>query len=203
MSVFAPWVGADYAQQSVKILLLDESHDFLDNTGQRVDFTQSVIGDVKKYNAPKWGKTRMFSRIFFALTGKKGEDVSLEEWAVFWDGIAFYNYLQSAKLKDPRNGIPPELWLKSKQAFFEVVKELQPDLVLAFGHELFGKIWEMKEKKHLDAHHLDLLIPGLRKPIRVIKFRHPSSPRFKFSESHTLVTEAVAAKTQEDLGKSP
>jgi hypothetical protein len=190
--VFSPWVGPNYSEQPVKVLLLDESHDFFNNARERVEFTQSVIGDVRQYPAIKWGKTRMFSRIYFACTGKKVEDAGLEEWAAFWDGIAFYNYLQTTKLKDPRTGVLPELWIKSKQPFFDVLKELKPDLVFAFGHDLFGKIWDMREKKHIDAHHLDLLVPGLEKPVRIVKFRHPSSPRFKLSDSHTLVTEAMA-----------
>lgn len=192
MPVLPPWIGPHYSRQPVKILLLDESHDFFNNARERVEFTQSVIGDVRQYNAVKWGKTRMFSRIFFALTGKKVEDASLEEWAAFWDGTAFYNYLQTVKLKDPRAGVAPELWIKSKQAFFDTLKELQPDIVLAFGHDLFGKIWEMREKRHIDDHHLDLLVPGLDKAIRVVKFRHPSSPRFKLADSHNLAAEAVA-----------
>src|SRR4051812_32450195 len=114
-SVFSPWIGPEYSAQDVKILLLDESHDFLNNAGERLDFTQSVIGDVKQHNAAKWGRTRMFSRIFFACTGKNVEDSTPEEWKAFWDRIAFYNYLQTTKLKDPRVGVAAELWVKSKQ----------------------------------------------------------------------------------------
>ena len=62
-----------------------------------------------------------------------GHDTDVEDSKRIWNSVAFYNYIQRAMTKARTDPPTPEDFEVSKEAFYEVLEELQPDLIIAWG----------------------------------------------------------------------
>jgi hypothetical protein len=136
---FTPWKGESYAENGFhgkKILVLGESHYCADSGVLDSDFTEEVVKAFLSYTkgeAPHehWMNTfTHFTKMFL------GEPLEKEEILEFWDAIVFYNYVQRA-MSQPGVSPSDEDFENSAPAFFEVLKEYKPDLVIAWGNRLW------------------------------------------------------------------
>ena len=140
---FYPWVGKDYSTGGIfpkKILIVGESHycgneDCNGKCGFR-DFPEGGCENFTKDTIMKYlsgdctdGWTRTFKKFERSLINK---ETSLEESYQIWQSLAFFNYLQVAMEKARESGTMED-YKNAEKAFFEVIEELQPDLIIVWG----------------------------------------------------------------------
>jgi hypothetical protein len=179
---FQPFEGSSYRTPTLfpgRLLILGESH-YLgepekDNTP---DFTQRILRKVAAdHLMTKW-KTPYFRNLFYVFTGKSNRAVEQEDWETFWESIAFYNYVQSARLTHGRMRPNRDEWQEANAPFRTVLSRLQPELILITGTGLLGHVSAM------DGVHERKERPGIWIPNGDNTFAyarciyHPSSVRF-------------------------
>ena len=118
---FHPWVGSNYENMPLKILLLGDSHH--GEEGNK-DFTKDVI---RLFCHNQLKQKRFFNGIIWTLYGNNND---LENK---YNNIAFYNYVQKL-VSGPRIRPPHEDYMAAQAPFIEVLKKLQPDIVISFGY---------------------------------------------------------------------
>lgn len=144
--IFEPWVGEFYYEKGYgdkKILILGESHYCKwecagcgDTKAECCpDMTNKVINNYLNYKNGK-GKFNSSMNTFTRFTNVfLGEKCNNENVNNFWNSIVFYNYVQRG-LKEPRSSPTPEMFKQSEDAFFEILNEFTPDIIIAWGERL-------------------------------------------------------------------
>ena len=186
---FKPWIGKDFESCGIfgkKILVLGEAHlcggcedcGKVDNAEECADFTsKDCVKLLLDGHSASWtGAFRKFER---SLTG---HETTLDESRKIWDSVAFYNYVQKA-MDSSRKA--PE-WIdfrNSEDAFFEVIDELRPDLIIVWGatrmYDLLpgGERWREGDELVIDNYKVNngyyRLSDG--KETRVLWVYHPSA----------------------------
>jgi hypothetical protein len=138
---FEPWVGNKYTDGfcGKKILVIGESFYCSEEEAIATLTTQIVEdylairkGDFRKNNGD-WTKTYLkFERSLV------GEETTPEDSRTIWDSIAFHNYLQVPMSGARESGLPID-YKNAETAFFEVLNDLQPDLIIVWG---VGKLFD-------------------------------------------------------------
>lgn len=169
--IFQPWIGADYQAGSAhncRILILGESH-YGKPTDARLDFTNYIIG---RYAITE--RRRFFSVVqrLVSLDTKRGR-YSLASKRAFWNSVAFCNYVQAIVGRKARQRPTPAMWDTGSNVLLQVLKEIQPEVVVVLGVEL---------KKHL---------PALPTGIEIAYIKHPSGRGMKYSECHPPIRAAI------------
>ena len=146
---FLPWVGKNYESSMFgkRVLALGESfycHQPCIDCGasQHPECVRAIIDRVGYYldgrdgviEKEKW----MNTYLKFERSLVNHETDSQESHAI-WDNIAFYDYLQEA-MGGPRVLVSPELYEASAEAFSKVMDQLQPDLIIVWGTQLWSKL---------------------------------------------------------------
>lgn len=153
---FLPWVGAKYENgilgydnnnailygktpnQGKKIMVLGESH-YCANP--QTEATKDItINGVRSYLEPLsehegWHNTyTKFAKSF--IGNIEYNQKNKEE---FWQHVLFYNYVQTSV---PQRGVPPSdtQFQESEKAFFEVLSQYQPDLIIVWGKRLYNNL---------------------------------------------------------------
>jgi uracil-DNA glycosylase len=76
-----------------------------------------------------------FTKVFNLLNGESRWD----NQSSFWDDVCFYDYVQ--KIMDvPEQKVPSEYYENAELPFFEVLKKIEPDIVIVLGKELFKEL---------------------------------------------------------------
>ena len=157
---FYPFVGSKYKSKSPKIMILGESHYFdpnLDISNLNKEQLDELDGDkyysraviINDYfssirenstNPNKWIQCYRYTSAMIA-----GKGYHLSDYV--WDYISFYNFFQKSigHGAGSQKFITEELIENSKKAYFEVIKILEPNLIIAWG---VGKLlykWVPKE----------------------------------------------------------
>ena len=143
---FEPWVGKNYKTSGYngkKILVIGES--FYCSEEEAVATLTTIIvedylairkGEYRKNNG---GWTNTYLKFERSL---KGKVTTPEESQTIWDSIAFYNYLQVPMSGARESGSPID-YKNAEKAFFEVLNDLQPDLIIVWGvGKLFNNLPE-------------------------------------------------------------
>lgn len=109
-------------------------------------------------------------------------DTTPVESRKIWDSIAFYNFLQRA-MNGPRQAGAYTDYENSEPAFWDVMEELQPDVMIAWGVTRMycnmpgGDAWSQEEDIVVDGYHNRngwyTLKSGKR--VRAIWVYHPSA----------------------------
>lgn len=173
--VFEPWVGSKYLknQFGVKILILGESH-YGDKTDEYPDFTKDVV----KLWAQK-NKIAFFTKITKSVLNYDTTNyLSDAERIEFWEHVSFYNYVQEIVGEGPRVRPIEDMWAKSEVALKEVIKSLDPQVLLVLGKELANNL------------------PKLPEGIEVCYLQHPSSGGFAYSKNNYLIQKAILSISQ-------
>lgn len=138
--VFDPWVGKTYENGGCfckKILLLGESH-YGQNMGSSM--TKDIIYDQTYSNYTR----SIYTNFERAL---KGEETNPDDREKIWNSVAFYNYVQTC-ISKTRKSPSEEEFSDSEEAFFEVLDELEPDVVLVWG----TRLWENLPNTNFEAY---------------------------------------------------
>lgn len=202
---FFPWIGKNYETgiNGKKILILGESHicggcqAYCGNL-EVEDYacrylTDKTIGDFFSYKSGnreiyrKWMDTyTKFSNVFH------NKHLTEDELKDFWNSIIFYNYVQYSTDKARKTPDYKE-FVNSEKAFFEVVAEYKPDLIIAWGVRLWDLLPEGGEYKSLKEATLINNGKGLyyytvdNKDIAIMHVYHPSTSAFSYSIYDTIV----------------
>ncbi|MCQ2981483.1 MAG: UDP-N-acetyl glucosamine 2-epimerase [Treponemataceae bacterium] len=131
---FEPWVGSNYwagCCYGKKILILGESHYGSDYSPKK---TVDLLNDQANSN---WTH-KTYTKFERALTGFETNEKSRNE---IWNEVAFYNYIQDL-LPTPDDKPTQKQWDSGINAFYEVLNELQPDVLLVWGDRLWSHLPE-------------------------------------------------------------
>lgn len=194
---FTPWVGMNY--QSVgfkkrKILVLGESH--YRDKAMVPDETEWTCQCVAEQVATDY-RFRFWTGIAKSFLGKIP---NLAERKDFWHSIAFYNYVQKPVGKGPRVRPTEAMWKGSEVGFQSVLEALAPDLVVAFGKQM----WEWlpheavhNESKKILDHKVEVCgyRSGKDKIATTVSLPHPSSAGFNGATWHPVIKELITGPT--------
>ena len=182
---FEPWKGENYLTSGFKgkkILVIGESF-YCSEEEAVATLTDKVVTDYLairnaeyRENNGRWTNTYLkFER---SLVGK---ETTPEESREIWNSIAFYNYLQ-VPMSGPRESGAPIDYKNAEQAFFEVINELQPDLIIVWGvGKLFYNLpedkWTWGKPLNVDGWDINNGYYQLdnEKQVRCIAVYHPST----------------------------
>jgi hypothetical protein len=156
---FKPWKGDNYEKDGVfrkKILAIGESF-YCSEKDAVATLTDKVVNDYLairdgKYRENDGGWTNTYLKFERSLQGK---ETSPEDSHKIWNSIAFYNYLQVPMSGARESGSAID-YKNAEIAFFEVINELQPDLIIVWGvGRLFNNLpednWEWGESLDVDG----------------------------------------------------
>jgi hypothetical protein len=203
---FRPWVGENYKAKGFngkRILVLGEScycgtcpgcggftvddvdwdaEEWQAECRNKIPEVVTRFLDYKNGKMPFQGYMRTFSRFTNIFTGHQ---CTAEETQNFWKSFVLYNYVQTA-LKGP--GIAPEQWEwdTGKEAFFEVLADYNPDVIIVWGKRLWDHMpTGIREDKSFPNRWGD----GLRyynngkRDIPAYACYHPSRPPFSTEDT--------------------
>ena len=138
---FMPREGKKYSStgyQGKKILVLGESLYGVEVNKDGVSPTKQVV-DWYLEEKEKEGKTRRHRRAFNMFTNVVlGKPANYKQASCFWESVVFYNYIHATVLNVSRKSPQKEDFEKSKAAFFEILEEYQPDLIIVWGKRLWN-----------------------------------------------------------------
>ena len=131
---FKPWVGENFSEGglwSKKMLILGESHYQWDKD---ISLTKNLTIQCVREQIDGVSTKAFWTNIVIALRNIRP---SLEDKYRFWHSVAFYNYIQCNVGFGPRVRPSDEMWEKSREPFFEVLNELQPNCIIVLGYQLW------------------------------------------------------------------
>ncbi|MFC4666568.1 hypothetical protein [Falsiporphyromonas endometrii] len=176
--VFHPFVGKNYQAgiNDKRILVLGESHYCASTSDVRPTLTTEIIEDLFDPKSPHEGYKTTYIKFIQALAGR---DLSFQEREELWNRLAFYNYVQ-VPMVGPRVAPSSADFANSEDAFFQVLKQLDPDKIIVWGKRLFENM------PATGFQGPDISIPGFSpantwiysngsKDILTIPINHPSS----------------------------
>lgn len=185
---FKPWVGGNYQNGGIfkkRILILGEAHicggcgdcGKFENADECGDFTTNNCMDVL-LSGEKASWTATFRKFEKSLVG---HDTSLDESREIWNSVAFYNYVQKS-LDGSRKSPEWVDFCNSKDAFFEVLENLRPDLIIVWGvtrmwNNMPSAGWDEGEAMVIDGYEVKngWYTLGNRHRVRAIWVYHPSA----------------------------
>lgn len=146
---FEPWIGKNYQTNGFngkKILVIGESFYCSEEDGKKyaTTLTEKVVTDYLairngEFRENDGGWTNTYLKFERSLVGKETTPDNSQE---IWNSIAFYNYLQIPMSGARESGSILD-YKNAEKAFFEVINELQPDLIIVWGvGKLFNNLPE-------------------------------------------------------------
>lgn len=135
---FLPWIGTNYKEgiKGKRILVLGESHYCANESEAVATLTQDIIKDLFDENSVHEGYKNTYTKFAKALVG---EDLQFSEREAVWNSVAFYNYVQFP-ISEARKSPTAEEFLNSEAAFFNILNDLQPDYIIAWGKRLYNNL---------------------------------------------------------------
>lgn len=135
---FSPWIGNHYHKgiKGKRILVLGESH-YCENEKDAIpSLTIDIIKDLFDENSLHEPYKNTYTKFAKAL---EGSDINFQDKKRIWNSVAFYNYVQ-VPISEARKSPTSEQFKGAEEAFFQVLEQLQPDYVLAWGQRLYDNL---------------------------------------------------------------
>lgn len=175
---FLPFVGKSYNNKNMfgntKIMVLGESHY---GTVPSASITRDVLNSYLDPSMEREGWMNTFVKFERSLVDK---ETSREDSKIIWDSLLFYNYVQ-VLMTGPREAATMQQYRDSEEAFFQVMEEYQPDVLIVWGKRLWSKLpytdWEDGEEIRVDNYPVDNGYYTLKNghKVRVFCVYHPSA----------------------------
>ena len=156
---FEPWKGDNYDTGGIfgkKILAIGESF-YCSEEDAVATLTDKIVNDYLAIRNGEFlenngGWTNTYLKFERSLINK---ETTPEERQKIWNSIAFYNYLQVPMTGARESGSSID-YKNAENAFFEVINELQPDLIIVWGvGKLFNNLpednWKWGETLNVDG----------------------------------------------------
>lgn len=140
---FMPWVGSRYATEGfegLRVLIVCDSHYGMKRY-ERPTVTQEIVlalGQRKRHPDAVKALARHphFAKIATSMhNATRAGDVGRAQLKAFWDHVSYYNFVQEFMPKSRRRP-SDEAWNAGVAAFPTVVEALNPEVIIAFGHEM-------------------------------------------------------------------
>lgn len=152
---FQPWVGKSYHNGGIfgkKIMALGDSHY---GTEQNANITREVLGWYLDKSVEREGWMNTYLKFERSLVGR---ETTAEESNDIWQSILFYNYLQ-VLLTQPREAGTDKQYKESSAAFFQVMEQYQPDVLIVWSKRLWQKLpwegWSEGVSKNINGYDID------------------------------------------------
>ena len=185
---FEPWIGKEYYNQDVKILVIGDSHYCggcdkcgirgctIPEMGECKNFTRNTIKNYLSFRAgiiekSNWmTKTYLpFDKIYFGH-----EDVTLEESLKLWNKIAFHQFVQTAISEEASNtNYTNDDYSLSSPMAKEVINILKPDFIIVWGNRAYNSLDNENWTQGSDNFNGSYLLPS-GKSAKCIRIYHPS-----------------------------
>lgn len=190
---FNPRVGQFYEKESIKILILGESH-YCSEAGIREscnmckenhkchNWTINGLDEIitrKNYNRSH----NTYIKFEKSLSGKECFESIQERWD-FWDKYIMYNYVQNALSKARKSPTKSEFY-NSQKSFFYILEKYKPQLVIVWGKRLWNnlpkelRICSSLYSKQTNVKEYNYVNGG---KVYFTYIYHPSCQRFKWKE---------------------
>ncbi|MCM5697381.1 MULTISPECIES: hypothetical protein [unclassified Leclercia] len=118
------------------MLVLGESHyGATEDSGP--DFTQKVVQDCAYIPGEPF-----FSKLTNVLRGRIDWPTD-EERRETWQHVAFYNFIQEFVGGQSRIASTPDMWRAAQAPFLEIVRALEPDVIIVLRSRLWNKVDEL------------------------------------------------------------
>lgn len=155
-------------------------------------FTTKVIKDYLDPNVKREEWMNTFKKFERSLVNRA---TSPQESMRIWNSVMFYNFLQVA-MGGPRQAGTNEQYRNAAGTFFSVLDEYEPDLVIAWGDQLWSKLpwerWTEGEALMVDGYGVNngyyRLASG--RQARVICVYHPSTG-YSWDFWHKVIAEVL------------
>lgn len=203
---FKPWKGKNFESSGYrgkKILILGESHYCKIDEICAVcgvtglpgcnDFTNSTVRKFLAYKNGGCGHERWMNTYTRFGNILENRYLDADETSVLWHSVAFYNYVQIAVI-DKRVSPSTENFSKSGDAFYQVVSELLPDLIIVWGDRLWRNMPETGRDVQIDGapYYVYTLKSGFQ--VLAIYVYHPASSAFDYGAHETLAKAIDSCK---------
>ena len=133
---FDPWVGSKFATGGsfgVRILILGEAHYGVADDAYN-EFTQVIV---RRYGQES--RFAFFTRVQSLVENREGY-IPDNEREAFWEDVAFYNFVQEFPGPTARIRPTARMWEDAVAPYFATIKELDPELVIILGDELWEHV---------------------------------------------------------------
>ncbi len=185
---FEPWEGKEYQAGGIfkkKILVIGESFYCSEEEAEKyaATLTEKVVTDYLairngEFRENDGGWTNTYLKFERSLVNKETTPDDSQE---IWNSIAFYNYLQIPMSGARESGSKLD-YKNAEKAFFEVINELRPDLIIVWGvGKLFNNLpedkWTWGKPLNVDGWDINNGYYQLdnKKQVRCIAVYHPST----------------------------
>lgn len=203
---FKPFVGEFYGKMESlfckRVLILGESHYCGESCvtcgqcklhSQCTMFTSHVIKGYLNPDSEWEGWMSTYLKFERALVN---HETTSDERSRIWNSVVFYNYLQFAMNK-PRQAGTRAQYRDSEGAFYSVLNQYQPDVMIVWGKRLWRYIpsdnWIEGDEYYFDGYRVDnglYLLDG-GKSVKVISIYHPSTG-FDWSWWHNIIRPFIS-----------
>lgn len=187
---FNPWVGTAYQKgiNGKRVMVLGESHYCADPADATPNMTTDIISDLFDDESEHEGYKNTYTKFIRALVGR---DIStVAEKRAAWNSVLFYNYVQTP-ISGARVRPTTAEFNASADAFFEVLEQYRPDVVLVWGYDLYNNL-PRKGAQGADAEGAETWIYELSngKRVELLRMLHPSAG-YSPSEWHKPIMDIV------------
>ena len=153
---FLPFIGKSYNNNNAfgnkRIMVLGESHY---GSVTSPDITRDVLARYLDPSLEREGWMHTFLKFERSLVNK---ETTREDSRIIWDSLLFYNYVQ-VLMDDTRTAATKQQYRDSEAAFFQVMEENQPDILIVWGRRLWSNLpytnWEEGEESFVDGYAVD------------------------------------------------
>lgn len=173
---FLPYIGSHYSSGGMfrrRVMVLGDSHY---GDVPRAEITREVMRWYLDPDTEREGWMNTFVKFERSLVG---HETDWAERRAIWDSVMFYNYLQ-VLLSGPREAGTPEQYRDSAGAFYQVMEQHRPEVLIVWGKRLWDKLpgegWEDGSRVEVEGYEVPNGYYNLKNGHRVRAFcvYHPS-----------------------------
>jgi len=195
---FRPWVGKNYSKGifGKKVLVLGESHYCASPSDATSEMTREIIRDLFSQSGEFEEYKNTYTKFAEALSGEKLSWNSFPSLERIWESVAFYNFVQEP-ISGARVSPTTSQFKSSGDAFFSVLEDLRPDVVIAWGTRLYNNLpqkgFQGKDAATPDGKGLETWtyrISGGHE-VKVLPITHPSAG-FSPDYWHTVIVDFIS-----------